>query len=169
LVPDFEVIPAHIDETRFSSEDPADLARQIAVAKARLIASTHPGALIISGDTLVVVDGTVLGKPSDEADAIRMLTLLSNRSHTVVTGVCLILNDREDSFVESTTVKFRRLSDQEIEDYVAMGDPMDKAGAYAIQGGAGRFVEKFEGSYSNVVGLPVETLAIKLAEFRSEA
>ena len=117
---------------------------------------SHPGRLVLGADTTVVVDGEVLGKPRDAADAARMLGQLSGRSHLVLTGVCLI-GPAGETRIESavTTVEFRPLEDAEIAGYVDSGEPMDKAGAYAIQGGAAGFVTRLDGEYSNVVGLPV--------------
>lgn len=147
----FEVVVANVDESVLPGEKPRDHVRRLAEAKARAVADRMAGRLVLAADTVVVVDGLILGKPADQADARRMLRLLSGRGHEVMTGVCL---DRRVE-VAVTTVEFAPLSDAEIEWYVASGEPADKAGAYAIQGLASRFVTRLEGSYSNVVGLPV--------------
>jgi septum formation protein len=152
----FDVVAADVDERQHEGEDADAYVRRLATAKATHVAGAHPGRLVLGADTTVVVDGQVLGKPLDAADAASMLRRLSGRSHQVLTGVCLIGPDaRADAAVASTTVEFRPLTPSEIEAYVASGEPMDKAGAYAIQGGAGRFVTRIDGDYDNVVGLPV--------------
>ncbi len=152
----FEVSAPDLDETLYAGEAPEAYVRRLAAAKARYVAATHPGRLVLGADTTVVVDGEVLGKPRDAADAARMLGQLSGRSHVVLTGVCLI-GPAGETRIESavTTVEFRPLEDAEIAGYVDSGEPMDKAGAYAIQGGAAGFVTRLDGDYSNVVGLPV--------------
>ena len=123
---------------------------------------------ILGADTIVVVDDVVLGKPEDEQDAARMLRLLSGRKHQVITGVCLLGNAFEDVRSETTTVHFSALSDADIRDYIATGEPMDKAGAYAIQGAASRWISKIEGDYSNVVGLPVALVLRNAAQAPSK-
>jgi len=152
----FEVSAPDVDETLHPGEAPEAYVRRLAEAKARRVAAAHPGRVVLGADTTVVVDGEVLGKPQDAADAARMLESLSGRSHLVLTGVCLIGpagDARTDAAV--TTVEFRPLSAAEIADYVRSGEPMDKAGAYAIQGGAAGFVTRLDGPYDTVVGLPV--------------
>jgi septum formation protein len=152
----FEVVAADVDERQHDGEDAEAYVQRLATAKATHVAGAHRGRPVLGADTTVVVDGEVLGKPRDAAEAAWMLRRLSGRSHKVLTGVCLIgLDGRADTAVASTTVEFRPLSATEIEAYVASGEPMDKAGAYAIQGGAGRFVTRIDGDYDNVVGLPV--------------
>lgn len=157
----FEVRPAHVDETLLPGEDARTYATRLAVEKARAIATYADGRPVLAADTVVVTDGQVLGKPVDADDARRMLRLLSGRAHEVLTAVALLSRGpnesepRMDAQIESTTVQFRPLETAEIEWYVSTGEPSDKAGAYAIQGLASRFVTRIEGSYSNVVGLPV--------------
>ena len=157
----FEVRPAHVDETLRPGEDAKTYAKRVAVDKARTIAAQSKGQPVLAADTVVVIDGLVLGKPADAADAKRMLGLLSGRTHEVLTAVALMSGQSGqgapelDSRTESTAVQFARLSPAEIEWYVATGEPSDKAGAYAIQGLASRFVTRIDGSYSNVVGLPM--------------
>ena len=152
----FEVVTADVDERQHSGEDAESYVRRLAAAKATRVAAAHPGRAVLGADTTVVVDGDVLGKPADAAEAATMLARLSGRSHLVLTGVCLIdPTGHADASVAFTTVEFRPLLADEIEGYVATGEPMDKAGAYAIQGGAGPFVIRIEGAHDNVVGLPV--------------
>jgi septum formation protein len=151
----FTVEPAHVAEQVAAHETPVDYAQRLARDKARAVFARHPGNVVLGADTVVVVDQHLLEKPTDQADATRMLRLLSGRSHQVITGVCLIAPGFEQTEAEITQVVFCALSDGEIGDYVASGEPMDKAGAYAIQGMASRWVERIEGCYFNVVGLPV--------------
>jgi len=156
----FEVRPAHIDEGLRAGEDARTYAIRVAVDKARAIAGPANGRPVLAADTVVVIDGLVLGKPVDSDDAKRMLRLLSGRSHEVITAVALMSTRRGpeaaiDARIESTVVEFAPLDTAEIDWYVATGEPSDKAGAYAIQGLASRFVTRIEGSYSNVVGLPM--------------
>jgi septum formation protein len=128
----------------------------VAADKAARIAATHPGRAVLGADTGVVLDGEVLGKPRDAAHAIDMLSRLSGRSHRVLTGVCLIdPSGHAHVDMASTLVEFRQLSEAEIDEYVASGEPMDKAGAYGIQAGARGFIERIDGDFDTVVGLPV--------------
>ena len=148
--------PAHIPEEILPHESPSDYVQRLARDKARKVHSQLDGSEIVLGaDTTVVIDGGVLEKPADHDDARRMLRKLSGRTHEVLTGVCVKGKDFEDVQVETTEVRFARLSDEEIEEYVASGEPMDKAGAYGIQGMASRFSERIDGDYFNIVGLPI--------------
>ena len=142
-----------MDECRREGQTPFDHVRRLAEAKARAV--WREGELVLGADTVVAIDEVALGKPGDREDAARMLTLLSGRTHDVLTGICLLESNRCRVAVEQTKVRFRAISEQEIETYVSSGEPLDKAGAYAIQGGAREFVERIEGCYFNVVGLPV--------------
>lgn len=151
----FEIELAEIDERPLSGEAPAAYVERLARGKAQAVAPRHPEAAILGADTTVVIDGLMLGKPVDDGDARTMLSRLSGRTHDVMTGVALIGNGRLVSGVETTRVHFTQLSDADITWYVASGEPRGKAGAYAIQGLGSRFVDRIEGSYSNVVGLPV--------------
>lgn len=152
----FEVVAADVDERQHDGEDAESYVRRLAEAKAASVAALHPGRPVLGADTTVVAGSVVLGKPRDAADAAAMLAQLSGRSHRVLTGVCLIGADgRRGTAVATTTVEFRRLTDAEIDEYVASGEPMDKAGAYAVQGQARRFVTRIDGAFDNVVGLPV--------------
>jgi len=150
-----DVAPADVDETRFPGEPPAVYCERLARAKADAVAARAPDRVVLAADTIVVVDGDVFGKPVDQADARRMLEHLSGRSHEVMTGVAVAAAGTVRTAVERTEVEFIPLTPAEITCYVSTGEPMDKAGAYAIQGLASRFVARISGSYSNVVGLPV--------------
>jgi septum formation protein len=163
----FTVLSSAIDETPYADESPQDLVLRLAQTKADLAAARAVGpAILIAADTEVVLDGHIFGKPRSSDDARSMLEKLSGRLHTVLTGVALIrLPDVERrSFVESTLVQFAPLSDEEIRRYLATGEPHDKAGAYAIQGYAARYIPRIEGCYFNVVGLPVARLQHALSE-----
>ena len=136
-------------------EAPLEYAKRLARDKARAIFERHPDNVVLGADTIVVVDEHLLEKPRDEQDAARMLRLLSGRAHEVITGVCVVAPAFERTDAEVTEVRFSALSETEIAGYIATGEPMDKAGAYAIQGIASRWVERIDGCYFNVVGLPV--------------
>jgi septum formation protein len=150
----FAVRSADVPEQRRPSESPADYVKRLAEEKAFAVAMA-PGEIVLGADTVVVVEGEVLEKPSDARDAMRMLGLLSGREHEVITGICLRSDTRKIVDIATTRVRFVPLTREEIEAYVASGEPMDKAGSYAIQGLASKFIDRVEGSYSNVVGLPV--------------
>lgn len=150
---DFEIVAPNIDEAPLPGEAPDVFVCRTAREKAESLPANP--AVILAADTAVVDGKRILGKPTDAADAAAMLRSLSNRTHEVMTGVCLRFPDRIHCFHIETSVTFRALSEREIADYIASGEPMDKAGAYAIQGGAAKMVRKVEGSYSNVVGLPL--------------
>jgi septum formation protein len=157
----FEVHPAHIAEERLADEAPRVYACRLAQEKAQAVAAKFPGRFVLGADTIVVAGNgnEVLEKPRDAADAARMLRLLSGRGHQVTTAVSLASPaGAADTRCATTEVFFRKLREEEIERYVAGGEPMDKAGAYAIQGGAGQWVQRIEGEYSNVVGLPLSLL-----------
>jgi septum formation protein len=152
----FEVRPAHISEERSKGEPPIEYACRLALEKAQAVANGFPQRYVLGADTIVVVDQEVLGKPKDHGDAARMLRLLSARRHQVITAVSLIAPQRPpDVRSASTGVHFRDVQEDEIQRYISSGEPMDKAGAYAIQGGAAPWVQRIEGDYSNVVGLPL--------------
>lgn len=153
----FEVRPGEIDETYLEGEAPEAHALRLAREKARAVAGTGQGRFFIGADTIVVIDGEVMGKPSDAADAERMLVKLSGAVHEVVTGYCVYDKEtgREVSDAVRTLVHFKPLRPDEIGAYIATGCPFDKAGAYAIQGNAAYMIRKIEGSYTNVVGLPL--------------
>ncbi len=155
----FEVQPAHIPEDPLPGESAKECAERLAREKALAVARQRPDLrandCVLGADTVVVVDGELLGKPSEAADAARMLRQLSGREHQVITGVCLAAGGQCSVASETTSVTMSEISEKEITDYVASGEPMDKAGAYAIQGIASRWIPRIEGDYSNVVGLPV--------------
>lgn len=154
----FTIEPADIDERTTPGEAPRDYVLRMAYEKAQHVSWQRPTAFILGADTIVTIDDEILGKPKDLAEARRMLRGLSGRTHTVMTGLALLHYDRgvvqQDTV--STAVRFRRLSEPDIETYVATAKPLDKAGAYAIQDSARAFVEAFDGCYTNVVGLPVQ-------------
>jgi len=151
----FTVEPAHVPEELLPSEPPLDYAKRLAKDKAHAVFARRPDSVVLGADTIVVADEHPLEKPRDRADAARMLRLLSGRAHQVITGVCVIAPGFELTDAEITEVRFSPLSHTEISAYIETGEPMDKAGAYAIQGRASRWVEWINGCYFNVVGLPV--------------
>ncbi len=163
----FAVLSSAVDETPYPGETPQQMVLRLAHAKAELVAARAIGpAILIAADTVVVLDGQILGKPRSTDDARRMLQLFSGRTHSVVTGVSVLrLPEIERrQFVETTLVSFALLSSDEISRYLATDEPYDKAGAYAIQGYAGRFIPRIEGCYFNVVGLPLSRLIATLRE-----
>ena len=163
----FTVLSAAIDESPMPGEPPQDLVLRLANTKAELVAARAVGpAIVIAADTEVVLDGQFLGKPRTSDDARHMLTRLSGRTHSVITGMSLIrLPDAERrSFVETTLVQFTDIPEEEITRYLATGEAFDKAGSYGIQGRAGRYVPRIEGCYFNIVGLPLSRLCEALAE-----
>jgi septum formation protein len=153
----FKVVPGDIDETPLPDEDPVAHVLRLAEGKAREVASRVDGRFFIGADTIVLCDREIMGKPRDAEDAKRMLRKLSGRAHQVITGYAVIDKkaSRTISRTVSTVVVFKELTEEEIDAYVLTGCPMDKAGAYAIQGGAAYMVERIDGSYTNVVGLPL--------------
>lgn len=158
-----EVRPADIDERYLAGERPHDHAERLAREKAAVIARAEPDALVIGSDTIVVVDGDVLGKPSDVADAQRMLARLSGRAHIVITAVSVIWRGETRSAVEEVAVSFHPLTSAQIDAYIATDEPMDKAGAYGIQGYGATIVARVEGDYFAVMGLPLQRLVRLLA------
>ena len=191
----FTVQPANVDETPQAGEPPEGCAERLAREKAMAVWRTRPQDVVLGADTIVVVDHELLGKPTDAADAVRMLRLLSGREHQVITGVCLVRAETCDQGSrvggipmgsnsvlagdsdgrpcirvarESTLVAMHAISEDEIRDYVASGEPMDKAGAYAIQGIASRWIPRIVGDYGNVVGLPVALVYRMLRDKRDK-
>ena len=163
----FEIRVADIDETMDPQKAPFDEVARVS----RLKAAATPrkdGDVVVAADTIVVCEGRVLGKPRSEAEAAAMLRLQSGRDHQVMTGVTVIRDGRVQTFTEVTDIHFRELSDREIDRYVATGEPMDKAGAYGIQGGAALFCTRMVGDYYNVMGLPVCRLGLVLREIAPE-
>ncbi|MBQ8433917.1 MAG: septum formation protein Maf [Clostridia bacterium] len=155
----FSVIPSVGEETS-TAKLPVDIAKELANRKALEVFKTHPDAVVIGCDTVVELDGQLLGKPKDVADAKQMLTALSGKTHLVHTGVCIVHKLGVWLFADTTEVVFDNLSDKQIDDYIATGSPMDKAGAYGIQDSG--FVSHIVGSYDNVVGFPTERVAVIL-------
>jgi septum formation protein len=160
---DHDVVPADIDESYLPGESPLTHAERLAREKAAVVASAAPDAVTIGADTIVVVDGDVLGKPRDAAHAAEMLRRLSGRSHRVITAVAAVWRGRTRSAVEEVGVTFRQLSAPEIAAYIATGEPMDKAGAYGIQGYGATVVERVDGDYFAVMGLALNRL-VRLLE-----
>lgn len=168
ITDDFAVIVSPAQEILPEGIAPEDAPVFLAGLKARAVADEHPGRTVIGADTVVILDGCILGKPRDAQDAAHMLRLLSGRIHTVITGCCIIRGDRERRFCERTKVEFYPLTDREIADYIATGEPMDKAGAYGIQEKGSLFVKGIVGDYFNVMGLPIGKLNRELGAFLSE-
>lgn len=163
----FTIVPAKIDESEFISSDPVEMVENLSVKKAEAVASLVEDALVIAADTIVVLGDEILGKPGSQPAARQMLKQLSNQEHYVMTGVS-VLNSQTgeiETAHEITKVKMMELSQQEIEEYVSTGEPMDKAGAYAIQGLGALFIEEIIGSHYSVVGLPVNQLFKILRKF----
>ena len=164
---EFDVITSNAQESYDPTLPVTKIVQSLATLKAQAVADTlKPSRLaesiIVGADTVVALDGTIYGKPQDADDACRMLRELSGKTHEVITGVCIICNGQVQAFSQSTKVRFKELDDAQIKDYVASGEPMDKAGAYGIQGLGGKLVDGIEGDFDNVVGLPIKTLAPKL-------
>ena len=174
----FVVQPADVDETPLAGESAQQCAERLAREKALKVWRERPQDTVLGADTVVVIDENILGKPLDAEDAARMLRMLAGRQHQVITGVALVRGIRSSgpalsnsdpavtTSSETTLVNMSRMSDEEIQQYVATAEPMDKAGAYAIQGMASRWIPRIEGDYSNVVGLPVARVYRMLREFR---
>jgi septum formation protein len=160
---EFEKRVANVDETEFPGEKPEDYVQRLAREKAEAVAVNYETALVLGADTIVVIDNQIIGKPKDLDDARRMLRILSGKRHEVFTGVALVEKNPQSTIhnlkslvdLQKTAVKFAKLSDEEVEFLVEKGEPLDKAGAYAVQAQAALFIEKIEGDYWNVVGLPV--------------
>ena len=163
-IDDFEILPAKGEENAPEALTPAQLVEQLALQKAREVAALRPDCAVIGADTVVALGDEVLGKPESEARAKEMLRALSGRHHQVYTGVAVLAGGEEYTHVECTEVEFRALTDEEIDAYVATGEPLDKAGAYGIQGRACTLIRGIRGDYYNVVGLPVCALHEMLAE-----
>ena len=160
---DFTVCVSNADEAVPAGTPPAQAAMLTAEKKARAVARTHPADTVLGADTIVVDGDAVLGKPRDAADAGAMLRALSGKTHAVITGVCIVKGGQAETFYHESKVTFYPLSDAEIDAYVATGEPMDKAGAYGIQGRGCTLVERIEGDYFNIVGLPVAEVVRRLS------
>jgi septum formation protein len=162
---EFEICPSSADETVPENTPSDKYAEYLAVKKTSDIAGKNTDSLVIGCDTVVISDGSILGKPSDKKSAYHMVKTLSGRKHSVITGICLCLNGKSMSFSCETIVEFYNLSEDEIKKYISTDEPYDKAGAYGIQGAGGLFVKRIEGDFYNVVGLPVAELSRKIKEF----
>ena len=163
----FSIQVAQIDESMDPEKSPSEEVARVSRAKAEATPRS-PEDVVVAADTIVVCNGQVLGKPKDEADAYRMLRLLSGRDHQVMTGLCVLKGETVRVCTEVTDIHFRELTDREIYAYIATGEPMDKAGSYGIQGGAALFAEKLHGDYYNVMGLPVCRLGQLLRQIAPE-
>ncbi|HEX5284079.1 MAG TPA: Maf family protein [Bryocella sp.] len=160
----FEVVPAHIDESRRASESPTDYVQRLAIEKAQAVHSRHPDTLVLGADTTVEIDGHALEKPGGRDDAKRMLSALSGRTHHVHTGLAVLSQHGRRIHLETTSVTFSEIDGTGLEHYLATADPYDKAGAYGIQGYAARWIPRIEGDYFNVVGLPLAATVRLLRE-----
>jgi septum formation protein len=163
LALEIETVPADLDETYRAGEDPVEHAERLAREKAAAVAAAHPDAVVIGSDTVVIVDGAVLGKPVDEADAVRMLMMLQGREHEVATGIAVCWRGLR-SAVERVAVRFRAFDEMTAAEYAATGEPLDKAGAYGIQGFGSTLVQEIQGDYFAVMGLPIARLILLLQE-----
>lgn len=162
----FTMKTPNIDEKAYANLPPELMVEELSKEKALQVAKTEdPDTVVIGADTVVLLDDAVLGKPADEEDAVQMLTALSDREHIVCTGLTVVRGEKVVSWVEGTKVYFHPLSEEDIQNYVRTGEPMDKAGAYGIQGYGAFLVEGIEGDYSNVVGLPIHRLGRMLKSF----
>ena len=164
IVPNFKIEVSDATE-ELQSTTPIELAIENALLKASSVAKKFPSDVVLGADTIVVLDGEILLKPVDEDDARKMLRRLSDREHQVITGLALVEGDRKLMAYEITKVYFGEMSDEDIANYVATGEPMDKSGSYALQGGAAPFIKKIDGDWSNVVGLPLYRLRLLLKQF----
>ena len=157
-----------IDESERDGESPEDYVRRLALEKAQAVAGSHPGEMVLAADTTVVINGKIIGKPTDESHAREMIEMLSGNWHEVLTGVAVAKNGSAEVGMQRTRVKFAAMSDKEIEFLVREGDPLDKAGAYAVQAQAALFIEAIEGDYWNVVGLPISLVYEMVKRVRDE-
>lgn len=166
----FDIVPHDIEECILGDVLPMELVQNLAFLKATDVARRVSNAIIISADTVIVHKNSILGKPKDVSDAKRILSMLSDSEHDVISGVCVMEMPSQKKMLrtEQTRIKIRNINDEEIDSYILTGEPMDKAGAYAIQGEGGKFIEKIDGSYSNAVGLPLELLQEMLSHFMSD-
>lgn len=163
---EFEIHVKDVDESVPEGTPPAEAAKMTATKKAAVIAEEYKNDIVIGADTIVVAGGKILGKPKDKSDAVNMLKTLSGIEHEVITGVCIFCGGKkEEDFAQISKVKFYQLSDEEIESYVASGEPMDKAGSYGIQGLGCTLVERIEGDYFNIVGLPVAEVCRRIKKY----
>lgn len=162
ITPNFEVIPSDAEEILPKDIYPEEASEYLAELKCRHVSKAYPDRIVIGCDTTVIIDKTVLGKPSDRTEAFNMLKMLSGKTHLVITGVCLCKGEYIRKFSQISEVEFYPLSDKEINDYIETGEPFDKAGAYGIQGFGGLLVKSIRGDYNNIVGLPAARLKREL-------
>lgn len=162
---EFDVICADIDELVPENALPQEVVMSLALQKAQAVAKDHGKSAVVGSDTVVALDGKILGKPHSEKEAVEMLRSLSGRTHKVYTGVAIVCGDKVTSFFDETEVEFYPLTDEEILDYVATGEPMDKAGAYGIQGRGAVLVKRINGDYFNVMGLPISKVYRELKDY----
>lgn len=165
ILDDFAILTVDVDESWQGNPTPEKLVEMLSYKKAKGVFDQHPTHVVIGADTVVALEDEVLGKPKDKDDAYKMLEKLSGKEHTVYTGVSILSPNKEDIFAVATKVKFAPLSHMEILEYINTGEPMDKAGAYGIQGFGAKFIEGLEGDYFNVVGLPVRRVYLSLKDF----
>lgn len=165
ITQNFTVVASEVDEGAITAPTPEGLVQKLARAKCLAVAESRPGDVVIGCDTIVEKDGKVYGKPTDAAAAAAMLRALSGQTHRVHTGVCITQGEKREEFVATSLVKFYPLTKGQIAAYAASGEPLDKAGGYAIQGGAALFCEGIEGCYYNIMGLPVSRVARALLNF----
>jgi septum formation protein len=163
----FTIVPSKINEEEFTESDPVELVKKLALEKAKSVSELVEEAIVIAADTVVVYNNKILGKPEDEADAKEILSYLSSNQHQVITGVAVLNSQTKESHVDHniTDVKMMTMTEKEIDNYIETGEPMGKAGSYAIQGYGGLFVEEIKGSYHSVMGLPIHQLAKLLDKF----
>lgn len=161
----FSIVPSCADETINPNEPVIEEIKQLAYKKAVDVFNRNKEALVVGSDTVVVIDNEILGKPKNQEEAFSMLKKLSNRTHQVITGVCLISKEKTDLFASVSDVTFHELSDEEIIHYIETEQPFDKAGAYAIQGKAGLFIDRIDGDYYSIMGLPISLIYQHLKSF----
>ena len=162
----FNTVKPLFDEDSLPYEgDPSEYVKELAKAKAHSLVSTYPKDVILTADTIVVVDHEILGKPKDEEDAFRMLSLLNDKMHTVYTAVCIKYMDKEEVFLEEADVEFNKMSELDIRSYIQTGESLDKAGAYAIQGIGSKFIKHYEGDFHTIMGLPLKVLLTRLKNY----
>lgn len=164
----FSIVASDFDETKIKFKTPQEMVKKLSFEKAKIVAAKHPKAVIIGADTTVIFKKEIIGKPKSKQDAIRILKLLSGNTHEIVTGFTVMEGKKSITGHIVSKAKFKKLSEQEIKAYVATNEPMDKAGGYGIQDKGGLFIEKIEGDYFNVVGLPIFAVSKALKEFGVE-
>lgn len=164
----FKVIPSDIEEVIDEKLKPSEIVVDLAEQKGRAVQKAHPDDMIIAADTIVVYQQEILGKPKDEDDAYRMLSKLSEQTHQVYTGVSIMQKDQIESFCVKTDVTMKKLTDLEIKEYIQTKEPMDKAGAYGIQGLGGKLVESYQGDFFNVVGLPLKNVLAAINKLKDK-